>query len=98
MGRYMFMGHETWCGRFLAKAVFSGLPFWDGKNSIFGSPIQIWALVSLVSFGCVGVFWQKRFSRSCLFGVVKISFFGCPIQIWTFPGLRGHRGDLRVCW
>ena len=25
----------TWCGRFLAKAVFSELPFWDDENFPF---------------------------------------------------------------
>ena len=59
------------------------LPFWD-----FGPSF----LVDL------GVFWQKWFSQSCLFGMMKISFVGSPIQIWAFSGLRGHRGDLHVHW
>ena len=45
------------------------LPFWD-----FGPSF----LVDL------GVFWQKWFSQSCLFGMMKFSFVGSPIQIWAF--------------
>ena len=42
---YVLLLLDTWCGRFLAKAVFSELPFWDDE----------------IGYGLhgVGVFWQK---------------------------------------